>query len=209
MWIFEKLFSFIFPTSCYLCHKQGESLCAHCVKNLSRSIQTTPAFIHTTYSYRDTRVKQCLHQIKYYHRKDLIVPLVQETCNDDLREFIGNTTNTLLVPIPMHIVRRWSRGYNHAFHIAQAYGNIFSLPVNTVLLTKIRTSPQQAKIKSRSEREKNVRSVFAVHNNSEIPYDTRIILIDDTTTTHATLREAKHVLEKAGYRDIRAITLAH
>ncbi len=209
MWIFEKLFSFIFPTSCYLCHKQGESLCAHCVKNLSRSIQTTPAFIHTTYSYRDTRVKQCLHQIKYYHRKDLIFPLVQETCGDDLREFIGDTTNTLLVPIPMHTTRLWSRGYNHAFHIAQAYGNLFSLPVNTTLLAKIRTSPQQAKIKNRSEREKNVHGVFAVRAKNTVPQNTRIIIVDDTTTTHATLNEAQHTLEKAGYRNICAITLAH
>jgi predicted amidophosphoribosyltransferase len=109
----------------------------------------------------------------------------------------------------MYRTRLWSRGYNHASYIAKAYSELLSLPVEESLLIRIRPSPQQAKMKHKRERERNIHNVFGVHTKTNLPKNTTIILVDDTTTTHATLYEAKRVLEKAGYTNVRAITLAH
>lgn len=165
--------------------------------------------MHVTYHYRDVNVRNCLHAIKYYHRKDLIVPIVKATIDEHLISFVDSTANTFLVPIPMHRKRLWSRGYNHAFHIAKAYGETLIIRVETNLLARSANSPQQAKLRRKKEREKNVRNVFLVNNHRFDANKTNIILIDDTTTTHATLLEAKKVLEKSGFASVRALVLAH
>ncbi|MDQ5962776.1 MAG: hypothetical protein QG653_583 [Patescibacteria group bacterium] len=209
MWIFRLTLDLLFPSACYLCKKEGFSLCSSCVQNLSHSIQVLPHWIHTTYLYKDENVRSCLHQIKYYHRKDIVLPLVQASIDASLIDFVGTENNTVLVPIPMHFGRKWSRGYNHASSIANTYGKLLNIPVNENLLIRKKNSTQQATIKRVQERMKNVHNIFAVHQKNADQKTQNIILIDDTTTTHATLLEAKHVLEKTGYTNVKAITLAH
>lgn len=209
MWIFERIFQIIFPSSCFICKKESVSLCKVCISSLSKSIYTPPLWMHITYHYKDDNVRKCLHAIKYYHRKDLVVPIVSATIDEDLMSFVGNVSNMLLVPIPMHRKRLWSRGHNHALHIAKAYGEALRIPVENNLLARNKNSPQQAKLHHKQERKENVRNIFSVNRHRFDTNKTNIVLIDDTTTTHATLLEAKKVLERSGFVSVRALVLAH
>lgn len=55
---------------------------------------------------------------------------------------------------------------------------------------------------------KNLVGTFEVQNPEKIR-GRNIILIDDVTTTGATLKEAKKVLRASGARKIIGVTLAH
>jgi len=66
----------------------------------------------------------------------------------------------------------------------------------------------QAQIENRQKRIKNIIGSFAV-KNKDIIKNRNIILIDDVTTTGATLNEAKKVLREAGAKKIIAFTIAH
>jgi competence protein ComFC len=76
-----------------------------------------------------------------------------------------------------------------------------------ILIKKIDT-PHQAQIHDRSHRLKNVVGSFAL-KNSDMINGKNIILIDDITTTGATLSEARKVLKKSGAKKIIAFTVAH
>jgi ComF family protein len=172
-------------------------------------VQTPHPWIYTTYTYKDPLIKRCIHLFKYYKRKNLILPLVKGTISQELQNFIGSQQQTILVPIPSPRRRIWLRGYNHATLITQAYSDALSLPYSEQLLLRARYTPQQAKTKHQHERKKNIAHAFTVKKNVTTPKTTHIILIDDTTTTGATLAEARKELERHGYEKISAITLAH
>jgi predicted amidophosphoribosyltransferase len=58
-----------------------------------------------------------------------------------------------------------------------------------------------------AEREKNVVRAYAVRHPDRV-WGRTLILIDDVTTTGATIRECARALRRAGAKDVRAITLA-
>ena len=63
-------------------------------------------------------------------------------------------------------------------------------------------------IKNRAKRLENIKDSFAVGMAAEVR-DKRILLIDDITTTGATLAEARKVLLASGARDVKAFVIAH
>ncbi len=87
---------------------------------------------------------------------------------------------------------------------------IFSLENN--ILIKIKETEHQARIKDRRVRLKNLIGSFAIKSdkqNKNIIKGRNIILIDDITTTGATLSEARKILKQAGARKVIAFTVAH
>ncbi len=87
-----------------------------------------------------------------------------------------------------------------------AGGEVFTFR-NDVLI-KPKETEHQARIENRKERLRNIIGSFAVKNTENIK-NKNIILIDDITTTGATLNEAKKTLKKAGAKKIIAFTAAH
>ena len=79
---------------------------------------------------------------------------------------------------------------------------------NKNILVKTRNTEHQARIGERSARLKNLVGSFAV-KNPELVAHRNIILIDDVTTTGATLAEARKVLRAAQARKVIAFTIAH
>lgn len=209
MWIVTKLLTILFPPQCILCKKEKTSLCLSCAKKCTPSIETPYLWIYATYSYKDVSIKKCIQLIKYYHRKDLIHPLVQSTHTQNLLDFIGNSTNSILVPIPSPRSRVLLRGYNHAELVAKEYSEMLTIPVVKNLLIRDHYTSQQAKTKNASARVKNIAHAFTINTSLKEFFSKNILLVDDTTTTGATLAESKKTLEKYGFRNIKAITLAH
>ena len=140
---------------------------------------------------------------------------------EDFEHVRGNSS--LLVPIPLHRSKLNQRGYNQAELIARKIieldGNTnFTLEKN--VLIKVTETKRQAHIKNRNERLRNLSGSFGIKNQrenqaeymeqNEIPLKGKnIILIDDITTTGATLTEAKKTLKNAGARKVIAFTVAH
>ena len=76
------------------------------------------------------------------------------------------------------------------------------------ILIKIKETKHQAQIKDRRERLKNLAGSLAI-KNAELIKSRNIILIDDVTTTGATLNEAKKILKQSGAGKVIAFTVAH
>lgn len=97
-----------------------------------------------------------------------------------------------IVPVPLSPLRHWSRGFNQAELIAERCGRAWGLPVARVLRRTRETRPQSDL--PRSEREANLRGAFSALRRLE----GRWIVIDDVSTTGATLRAASEALRAAG-----------
>jgi ComF family protein len=215
MWIIKRLvtksLALLFPSKCTLCGVSGAGVCDNCLSTLTRAVEVPHPRIYAHFSYKDQRIRSMLQKIKYFRKLFIIESLIQHVSNSPfLVTFIGTKENTILIPIPMSKKRLLERGSNHTEHIARAFSTQLTIPMETKLLIRKKDTVQQVQTHSKKERIRNIRKAFTVDKKHlDTLKDKRIILVDDVTTTGSTINEAVKVLEKAGFRDIKAITLAH
>jgi len=111
-----------------------------------------------------------------------------------------------LVPVPLHPARRRDRGFNQARLLARGLARLRGLRVLDGCLVKVRNAPPQAGLRA-ADRERNVVRAYAVRRPDRVRGRT-LVLVDDVTTTGATLRECARILLDAGAKEVRAVTLA-
>jgi ComF family protein len=110
----------------------------------------------------------------------------------------------LIVPVPLHWRRRWTRGFNQAEIIADEISRALRLPLQTRDLIRVRPTPPQQSL-SAVERRKNLRAAFAVKR----AFTGRdIALVDDVVTTGATVSEISQLLLSAGANSVQVWCLA-
>ncbi|OGZ36355.1 MAG: hypothetical protein A3I88_02745 [Candidatus Portnoybacteria bacterium RIFCSPLOWO2_12_FULL_39_9] len=170
----------------------------------------------TVSSYKHPLLKEAIRRYKYDFVKGLAKPLAQLLVIGmrGSPPFWGAAPHSsfLLVPVPLHQKRlRW-RGFNQAELLAQEISQALNIPLINNVLKRVRHGLAQAQIKNSQEREKNVKEAFALGALGSDPYEgltlTTIILIDDISTTGATLKECARVLKKAGAQKIWGLVLA-
>lgn len=110
-----------------------------------------------------------------------------------------------LVPIPTPLIRRWRRGFHPADLLARRIVRKTRYPV-LPLLAMARRVRQQTGL-SASEREKNIRGAFRCVSERRTA-GRSICLVDDVSTTGATLREAARVLRAAGAANVIAVVIS-
>lgn len=113
----------------------------------------------------------------------------------------------LVVPVPLHWIRKWQRGYNQAAVIARELARELGASYDPDLLYRARRTRTQTRLDA-SARMKNVAGVFQLRR---VPREARhILLVDDTFTTGATLaacyKTLREVLDPA--QRISVATLA-
>ncbi len=100
-----------------------------------------------------------------------------------------------LVPIPLHLRRFRSRGYNQSEWIAKGISDVLHLPVQNILKRQKSTRTQTSL--NRVEREQNIHDAFVVKGKT-VSTGLSVGLVDDVVTTGATITEAALVLSKQG-----------
>ncbi len=114
----------------------------------------------------------------------------------------------LVVPVPLHWRRLFSRRYNQAGLLASRLGALCGLPVRTDLLRRTRHTQPQARMR-RAERRRNVRGLFVVPPKNRAHLAGKcVVLIDDVHTTGSTLEACARMLKRAGAKEVRCLTLA-
>jgi len=111
----------------------------------------------------------------------------------------------LIVPVPLHVDRLGERGYNQAALLTRELSERSGLPVEEGSLVRIRETVPQVALKA-DERRKNVRGAFRVRG--EKLKDRQVLLIDDVSTTGATLEACAEALHEKGARSVWALVLA-
>lgn len=107
-----------------------------------------------------------------------------------------------IVPVPLHPSRRRERGFDQAADLARQVG----LPVVRAL-ARIRPTAVQASLPA-GRRHANVRDAFALAPAAARLRGRVVVLVDDVSTTGATLEACARALSVAGPREIRALTAA-
>jgi ComF family protein len=111
----------------------------------------------------------------------------------------------VVIPVPMHEERLLERGFNQAEVLASMIHWRLGLRWQDTLERVLPTTPQVRL--SRQERLHNLQGAFRCTGRRR-EYDTRVWLVDDVTTTGATLNECAKVLRESGYQEIFAVCLA-
>jgi ComF family protein len=107
----------------------------------------------------------------------------------------------LVVPVPLHGRRRRQRGFNQAEELAKHLG----LEWRTVL-RRTRATPSQTDLPA-ARRHANLKDAFALRRRERVAGLT-VLLVDDVSTTGATLNACAAVLRQSGAREVRALTVA-
>ena len=146
--------------------------------------QEAYAFASALFFYEDeSGYKHIPHQIKYQGNisagKYFGRMLGRELKLADWAEDIE-----MIIPVPLHWKRHWSRGYNQAEIIAQGVAVELGVPMRTDILKRVRKTNTQTKLDV-SEKAANVSGAFKVV--AEVPGLKHILLIDDVFTTGSTL----------------------
>jgi ComF family protein len=146
----------------------------------------------------DGSLRAIVHALKYKGRRSLgreLSVLMFQQGGDVL------AGADMVVPIPLHPLRRLTRGFNQAQDLCAALG----VPVAQALV-RIRNTSTQADLPA-AARQANVRNAFQLARRANVD-GACVVLVDDVSTTGATLDSCARVLLRAGAREVRALIAA-
>jgi ComF family protein len=147
----------------------------------------------------DGALRAVIHALKYEGRRSLARPLGQLMRQRGADMLEGAAC---VVPVPLHASRRRQRGFNQAGDLAQHLG----VPV-CAALRRVRATPTQTGLPA-ARRHRNVRDAFAATRSAHALIGAIVVLIDDVSTTGATLEACARALKQAGVTEVRALTAA-
>lgn len=213
---------FLFPKECLACGTEGVNLCELCCQALRRlteqlcptcqrktqgqtcltcSKQSCLAGSLALLDYSDAQVRKLCNALKHEGITDIV-----DLFADDLIALLKQYQVKFdwIIPIPLSRTRKRERGYNQAELIAQEIAQKLNLPLKTGLLRRVRNTKPQQNLK-RKQRLKNLKNAFAVSGRVQ---NKKILLVDDVTTSGATLTVCANLLKKSGAKEIYGLTLA-
>lgn len=154
-----------------------------------------------SYGSYDGPLRDLIHLFKYSGIESMAGPLSRLM----VRALPRDERFDLVLPVPMHWLKRWRRGFNQAELLAKPVARHLGVPLTRNLCRKRRGHVQAGL--NHAERLENLKNVFSVSAPGALA-GKRVLLIDDVFTTGATLRAAAGVLREAGALRICAMTLA-
>ncbi len=112
----------------------------------------------------------------------------------------------VVVPVPLHWRRRWSRGYNQSETLALALAAALGVPCRPAWLRRVRATPRQHLLRSSEKKRDNVRDAFATRHGALVK-GRKLLLVDDVMTTGSTAHEAARPLRAAGAAQVTVAVL--
>jgi len=196
--------SLLAPDCCAACDEEVPRLtafCRPCALTLVRAPPGEPD-LYAPYLYGGA-LALAIVRLKYERRPDLARPLgavaVRGVASLDERP-------DLVVPVPLHPARLVQRGYNQAALLARPVARALGARFEPRALARLRDTAQQANL-DRAARSENVARAFAVPTPARVR-GRRVLLVDDVSTTGATLRACASALEEAGAGEVVAAVVA-
>jgi ComF family protein len=158
--------------------------------------------------YHDQRVTALVWELKY-HAGRRAAALAGAILSEKILAIAAEELGTpLLIPTPMHVARRRERGHNQTEVLCKAAMAHLSGAVEYAprVLTRTRATPTQQGL-PRHVRLKNIKHSMQVTQPASVKGRTCIV-VDDVSTTGATLEEAKRALRQSGAHAVHTVVLA-
>ena len=215
----------LFPQGCVGCGKGGEFICSACRRSLPRIMpplcprcgkpqpsgilcsgcvgwQAEIDGIRSPFRF-DGVMRQAIHQLKYRNLRALAQPLAGL-----LQDYLATNpvTGEVMVPVPLHQKRLRERGYNQSSLLAKELDKLINLPVVDDCLIRQRQAPPQARAATLGDRRNNVADAFSCRDRRL--QGKQVLLIDDVSTSGATLDACATVLKANGVPSVWGLVLA-
>jgi len=215
----------LFPPWCIGCGREGNYICDSCRQQLPVIVppfcprcgrpqaQGTPCpgcieaqaeidGIRSPFLFNGV-IRHAIHELKYRNLR-AIAPLLAGFLNDFLLE--NPVPGDVLVPVPIHRKRQRERGYNQSSLLVRELGRLNGLPVVDDCLVRRAYTPPQARTSSVIDRRENVAGAFTCADGRL--RGKQVLLIDDVSTSGATLNACAGVLKSAGAATVWGLVLA-
>ena len=221
------------PTLCVSCREpvDGEGVCAECWAKLSfiappfcprlgipfiydpgpellsmEAIANPPAYQRARAAVRyDDVARTLVHALKYQDRTDL-APAMGRWMARAGKELLDDAD--VLVPVPLHWRRGWSRRYNQSGALARMISRQSGVKLATEALRRVRATEQQIGL-SRPQRASNVQGAFKVSpEKAHEIQGRRVVLVDDVLTSGATTDACARALLRARAAQVDVLVFA-
>ena len=228
----KKIYTFIlglfFPVKCLNCSQYGEIICLECAKEIAKiKTLTCPECgriseggqyckgcrnkrkdlalkgINVAARYDAGPVKEIIHHLKYSGFVSLSDHLGELICQQIVAQF--QNLDFIVVPVPLHISRKNRRGFNQSELIARYVSRKLNLPGGDALMRNYKTKNQVGL--PRGQRLTNLLGAFSC-SDAKLVKGQKILLIDDVSTTRATLNECAKALKAADAREVWGVVVA-
>ena len=214
----------MFPPVCGGCGCPGTRWCQDCQKKVQaieepvctvcglpqahsgiceRCEEKRPSFkLLRSWSVFEEPVRKALHRLKY--RRDIGLG---EALSNQMSGFVVQLEWPVdtLIPIPLGKKRLKERGYNQVAMVALPLSIRLGLDYYPAALARARETRSQVGL-SAIERQKNVQNAFFADETKVSGRS--VLLMDDVSTTGATLSSAAEALYASGAKEVYAITIA-
>jgi ComF family protein len=171
-----------------------------------QAIADPPAYARARAAVRyDDVARTLVHALKFQDRVDL-APAMGRWMARAGQPLLADAD--LLVPVPLHWRRGFSRRYNQSGALARAIGKQSGVPVAIDALRRIRPTAHQIGL-SRAERAANVQGAFRVppKKRGEVQ-GRRLVLVDDVLTSGATVDACARALLRAKAASVDVLVFA-
>ena len=211
---FKKIISLvsnlIYNQKCLICNcaKTDDLLCKNCLKSVEylssypqKIYREIPIFCAT--NYKNT-IKKLIQKLKFSHNKKCAIPLAKILF--DYYKKLDLKDDFIIVYPSSFYTKTFQRGYNHMFLITKEFSKLTNLSYKKDLILKIKPTKPQYKAKNRH---KNIKDSFKINKKYiELFKDKKILLIDDITTSGATLEELINCFLDVGIKNIVCLTIS-
>ena len=207
---YNSFLSLIFDKKCIICNcsKNDSLLCKNCAKNINylsgfphRIYNNIP--IYSVALYQET-IKELILKLKFRHKKSSSIVLSHLLF--EYFQKIKEEKDYIICYVPSFFIKSAQRGYNHMFLIAKEFSLLTGIELKKDLIKKIKYTHPQYKVK---DRYKNIKDSFKINKNClNLIKDKTVILLDDITTSGATLEEIINCFQKEGVNDLICLTVA-
>jgi ComF family protein len=223
----QTILDLILPPHCVSCQSANSWLCQNCLErifwittavcercgtsnltplNSCRQCQSHPLYyidgIRAAAVYcEDNPIQPVIHGLKYYNHRAVTGALGKILADTYWR--YGFAVD-MIMPVPLHQSRLKERGYNQSELLARRLSNLVNVPVNTVVLQRLKKTKTQTQLDA-DERRQNVADAFAC---SKSVSSQSILLVDDVCTTGSTLDACARALKTNGAASVWGLTLA-
>ena len=180
---------------------QGEQhLCLGCLLELPRThyernpnnllmqhFMEWPEVVRATayfYYYKEGKYSSLIHHLKYYDHPEVGTYLGRLAANELHASGFFNDID-FIVAVPLSKKKLRQRGYNQCDYIARGISEITGIALCNNCIERVIDTDTQTH-KGHSDRWKNTEGIFQT-TNPEVLKDKHILIVDDVTTTGATL----------------------
>lgn len=215
---------FFIPRFCPACkHKLSESercICKKCFITIKRanddrlnseferkftSTKIISGFTSLFVFEKDKALQSFIHSIKY-NKRFLNAKFLGILISSELGEKIIEWNIDIILPIPLHHLKKAERGYNQSEFIVKGMSSKLKIPYTTRVLTRVRYTESQTAF-NLMDREKNISNAFKVRNKNKI-ISKNVLIVDDIITTGSTIRECGKALLESGGKSVYACSVA-